>query len=68
MTNESFLQIGDKLKDNDPRSSSRGLLSITELDDMYVWASRYGRTFRILRRRIYTDGKTRRSGFSKVTP
>jgi hypothetical protein len=57
------LKVGDKIKDNDPRSSYR-VLTITEILPNGVRAAFAGRLSTILRRRIYTDGKPRRSGFS----
>lgn len=60
------LRVGDKIKDNDPRSSHR-ILTITGLLPNGVEAVFAGRVVRILRRRIYTDGKQRRSGFSLLT-
>lgn len=60
------LQIGDRIKDNDPRASHR-VLTITEILPNGVRAVFAAREVFILRRRIYTDGKPRRSGFALVT-
>lgn len=60
---QDTLKIGDKIKDNDPRSSHR-ILVITSILPNGVEAELGGRRVSILRRRIYTDGKPRRSGFS----
>lgn len=61
------MKHGDKIKDNDPRMGYR-VLTITHVqqdDCPHVLAkSRSGRTFRILKSRIFNDGKHRRSGFS----
>lgn len=59
------LKIGDRIKDNDPRMGSR-YLRVKELLPNGVLAEHpiSGRVFAILRRRIHTDGKPRRSGFS----
>lgn len=58
------LQIGQRIKDNDPRMPHR-VLTITEILPNGVAAKdRAGRTFVYLRYRIHTDGKPRKSGFS----
>jgi hypothetical protein len=62
------MNVGDKIKDNDPRMAGRTLTIVDAADPHYVKAAHAGRFFSILRRRIYTDGKPRRSGFSLVTP
>lgn len=60
------LRVGDKIRDNDPRSRENRVLTITELLPNGVTAEddASGRRVAILRRRIYTDGKKRRGGFS----
>lgn len=60
------LKIGDRIADNDPRFTPR-VLTITDLTDRYVFAvTPRGHEVRIQRRRIYIDGKPRRTGFSLV--
>lgn len=61
------LKIGDKIMDNDPRMSYRRELTIIEILPNGVMAEdSVRRVFKILRRRIYTDGKPRRNGFDLV--
>jgi hypothetical protein len=58
------LQVGDRIKDNDPRVGDRVLVITEILPNGVAAKSVYGqRIFCILRRRIYTDGKPRRNGF-----
>jgi hypothetical protein len=60
-----LLQVGWKIKDNDPRVNYSRVLTIIEVLPNGVLAEdRNRRVFTILRRRIYTDGKPRRNGFS----
>ncbi|MEJ6003770.1 hypothetical protein [Paucibacter soli] len=66
------IKIGDRLKDNDPRSSHR-VLTITSLElvtDSGLQSVRAkgpaGPEVSIATRRIYSDGKARRSGFDLV--
>jgi len=62
-----MVSVGDKIKDNDPRMGTR-VLTIVRMNDTYVFAANYtgSREYRIKITRIYTDGKPRRSGFSKI--
>lgn len=63
-----LLKVGTLIRDNDPRMTGR-VLAIFELHGEYVWTRAYrggGGVYRILRRRIHTDGKPRRNGFSIV--
>ena len=61
------IKPGCRIKDNAPRIEPR-VLTVTELLPFGVSAEdRSGRTFRILKRRIHTDGKPRRSGFSLLS-
>lgn len=62
------LEVGDRIKDNDPRMNGR-TLKVIGLDVRYVYCERVngGPQYRILRNRVFTDGKARRTGFSKVT-
>jgi hypothetical protein len=65
MTDE--LKIGDKLIDNDPRCVIRRVLTITNILPNGVLAvDRNGRAFRLLRHRLFTDGKQRRYGLSRI--
>jgi hypothetical protein len=58
------IQPGRRIKDNDPRMPAR-VLTITELLPFGVRAQNIsGRTFTILKRRIHTDGKPRKNGFT----
>lgn len=62
------LRVGDRIRDNDPRmyNGNRSLV-VGAIAGEYVWADQNGQSawrVRILKRRIYTDGKTRRTGFS----
>lgn len=60
------LKVGDRIKDNDPRMWHR-VLTVELLTATHAWTSDgYGRKHGIALCRIYTDGKPRRSGFSKV--
>jgi len=61
------LKVGDKIKDNDPRVNYGRVLAIIQVLPFAVYAKDKGnRVFRILSRRIYTDGKPRRNGFDLV--
>ena len=65
-----MLKIGDRIQDNDPRVGTR-VLVVENLDDRYAYClPAFGTTkkttYRILRNRIFADGKTRRSGFSVI--
>ena len=60
------LRIGDRLKDNDPRSyGGNRVLEITDVQEGHVFA-RHGNLpwTRIRIDRIYTDSKPRKSGFT----
>ena len=70
MTDDA-LKVGDRIKDNDPRMySGNRVLSIVEIHPEHVLAKQergpYYGPYRIQRKRIYTDDKPRRSGFSVV--
>lgn len=57
------MNVGDKLKDNDPRMNNR-ILTITEvLPNGVVAKDRIGRVRTYLMNRIHTDGRPRRGGF-----
>jgi hypothetical protein len=69
----SELQVGDILRDNDPRMSYERRLRVVAVSAEYVDAQEVhlfgglGRVMRYLRRRIHTDGRERKSGLSRVT-
>lgn len=68
-TNEMALQVGWQIMDNDPRMGGGRILTIIEVLPNGVAAKdRKGRIFTYLRRRIHTDGKSRRSGFALMYP
>jgi hypothetical protein len=61
------IRVGDRIRDNDPRMGDRVLEVWSTLGDTRILArDRIGARYRILRRRIYTDGKPRKSGFSLI--
>ena len=65
MSEQTELNVGDKLRDQDPRMSHRQQLTITHIMPNGVQAKTgRGQAVMILRRRIFTDGKPRRSGFA----
>jgi hypothetical protein len=66
MTEQVAIKVGDKLRDNDPRMPNRVLTVHQVLPNGVAVKNSIGRVFLILRRRIYTDGKPRRSGFDLV--
>lgn len=62
------INVGDRIKDNDPRMPGR-VLTVAEIDlDRVVAKNMLGHRYRILRRRIFVDGKVRRRGFDLVVP
>jgi hypothetical protein len=63
----SELKVGDRIKDNDPRMYRR-ILTVRDVQEVYVYADCAGIPVRILRRRIFTDGKPRKTGFSLMEP
>ena len=62
------LKPGMKIKDNDPRNTVHRWLKIIAVFPYEVTARAFdvGRLVRILKRRIYTDDKPRKSGYSVV--
>ncbi len=67
------MKVGDRLKDNDQRMGHR-MLTITAIGvigtsgaDSVRAKGRAGPEVRISTKRIFTDGKPRRSGFDLVT-
>jgi hypothetical protein len=64
--NQMKLQIGDKLKDNDPRCEGRVLI-VSRLSQADVFAiAPDGKERRYAIKRIFTDGKERRTGLSRI--
>lgn len=60
------LTAGCRIKDNDPRMPNR-VLTVVEVLKVNVLAENgMGRVYTINRKRIFTDGKPRRTGFSLV--
>ena len=58
------MNVGQKIKDNDPRVGNR-VLKIIDFDGDYVIAKQGNlHSVRIRADRIYSDGKPRRSGFA----
>jgi len=60
------LLVNDLIKDNDPRMGIRVLQVVEILPNGVMAKDNAGRYFTLLRRRINTDGKPRRSGFSLI--
>lgn len=60
--------IGDRIRDNDPRRTVERVLEIKEVlpDGRVKAVDKNGKSFPIRVDSIFTDGKARRSGFSKV--
>lgn len=61
------LAVGDFIKDNDPRMTGRPAMRVAAIGQTHVDALLGARRVVILRSRIHTDGKPRRSGFSRIT-
>lgn len=63
------LKVGDRIRDNDPRVTYERVLTVWDFcaNETHVLASdRSGAKFRIQIKRIFLDGKPRRTGFSRV--
>lgn len=60
------LSAGDWIKDNDPRMPQRLLKVVRVTQERAICDDLVGRPFPILLRRIYLDGRPRRSGFTRV--
>lgn len=61
------INVGDVLKDNDPRMEWRSTLRVVEVSGDHVYATdRCGTRLRYKRSRIHTDGKARKAGLSRV--
>ena len=63
-----MLKPGMQIKDNDVRMGTRVLTIKEILPNGVLAVSPVGRVVTILRRRIYTDGKPRKSGFDLIQP
>jgi hypothetical protein len=66
-----MVQVGDTIKDNDPRGPNRMLVIVAFDSPGYVRAARHPaakRQSRIALKRIFDDGKTRRHGWNVVKP
>lgn len=61
-----MLKSGTRLKDNDPRVSEGLVIEVLHGDCDPVVCLRGKRTVRISRKRIYDDGKVRRTGFTVI--
>ncbi len=66
------LIVGDRIKDNDPRMTNR-VLEITGFEQRHLdfvsaicRCPHLNREYRVSVRRIFTDGKARKSGFSRL--
>jgi hypothetical protein len=62
------MNIGDRIKDNDPRMPNRVLVIVKFESGYVVTSNRDGRTIRVRKDRIHRDGKERRSGFTLMEP
>ncbi len=61
------MEVGDFLKDNDPRMGYRRALKIIAVEADHVKAvDSFGRTREYKKTRIYTDGKIRKSGMNLI--
>jgi hypothetical protein len=61
-----MLKAGDVIKDNDPRMKDRKLTVIAVGDDHAICDAPLKARVSISLKRIFDDGKTRRTGFSVV--
>jgi hypothetical protein len=61
-----MLKSGTKLKDNDPRVPEGTVVEVIHGDVDPLVCQRGPRIVRISAKRIYTDGKPRRTGFSVI--
>lgn len=57
------MKVGDFIVDNDPRMKGRRLEVVGTGVEHVLARDSGGRKFMILQRRIFSDGKTRTSGF-----
>jgi hypothetical protein len=65
---EMCAKVGDKIVDNDPRVPNRTLI-IERVDGRYAYCRNEMPSFpsvRILLKRIFTDSRKRKSGFSII--
>lgn len=65
---EPRIRVGTKVSDNDPWYQGARIMVVVAIgfEDVGLHDPRSGRTTRIALRRIHTDGKPRRSGWSVV--
>jgi hypothetical protein len=62
-----LVEVGDRIVDNDPRTLVRRLVIIAIVGDKAkIQDELNGRIYRVQVRRIFTDGKVRRSGFNRI--
>lgn len=62
-----MIKIGMKLKDNDPRNDHVRILEITHVfSDAVEAIGPSGRRSTISKKRIFSDGKPRKSGFDLI--
>ena len=62
-----LVEVGDRIVDNDPRTLVRRLVIIAIIGDKAkIQDELNGRIYRVQVKRIFTDGKVRRSGFSRI--
>ena len=71
-TNNTPLEVGDTIRDNDCRMAGR-TLRVTDVDEEYCFALHpraFGRRkpYRIKLKYVHLDDKARKSGFSRVDP
>lgn len=62
------LEVGDRIKDNDPRMPHRHLVIQSINDTHAVAKDSVNRNFKIRRSAIFLDEKVRRTGFTRVGP
>jgi len=61
------IEVGDRIVDNDPRTLVRRLVIIAIVGDKAkIQDELNGRIYRVQAKRIFTDGKVRRSGFGRI--
>jgi hypothetical protein len=67
MSSTRPLAIGDRLRDNDPRVTFERLLRVDAIGREHVDViDPRGRRIVVQRRRVYTDERARRTGFSRL--
>lgn len=65
-TSTPTLEVGDRIKDNDPRMPHRHLVIQSITDTHVVAKDTVSRTFKIRRKAIFLDAKSRRTGFTRL--